>query len=150
MAITVKKNAPGDRANTGMPKSVPPVTYKNPSPNAKDFAPRYGTNLDPSPSSLTPGHKSTDGTSLADDMKRAQDDGEGVLDAIIKGGAHSIDMGPHGDLSWQTRSYDPNANVPTHDAMRSRAAGDGSPGGTIPSKCGFQEFDPKSIRKPGQ
>lgn len=138
MAVQVK--AKGNGPNTGMPRNVAPTKYVNPTVDEKRPVRTYGNNHDATPSSLSPGHKSTDGTSLADDLKRGQDDGEGVLDSIIKGGVHT-------DLSWQTREID-DKNVATHPAMKPANSG-GAPSGVVPAKLGQQAFDPNSVRKPG-
>ncbi len=84
---------------------------------------------------------------LARNLRESADDGEGVLDQIVRGGAHSVDMGPHPDVNWQTRTLPPK-NVPTHPAMRPANAG-GAPAGQVPSKLGESAFNPTSVRKPG-
>lgn len=130
----------------GRNKTPPPVNPAAPSPDmVREKAwggTNYGANQYPDKAYADPGETVTAGLKV----NAPQDE---VLDAIIAGGAHSVDMGPHADVNWQTRAYDPNDNVPVHSAMEKRGADSGSPGGTVPKKTGFTEFNPNNVRKPG-
>jgi hypothetical protein len=145
-------DAPGDAAATGMPKSVAPDVIS--APRAAKSG--YGMNSYAGPSSLTPMDDSNKGVSLlAANMKEAGERGsDPVLDAIVKAGTAAMDvtltgdavMAADGAAGTQIRKIAA-GNVPDAHGMKSRQAGDGSPGGTIPSKIGASSAQP--IRKPG-
>jgi hypothetical protein len=150
MAIIVKKAAKGDAPATGMPKTPAPTRQAPPdavmeirNPTAQS----YGENGPKNNQSRTNPGQIVE-SDLARNLRESTDDGESVLDQIIKGGAHSVDMGPHPDVNWQTRTLPPD-NVPVHSAMRPANTG-GAPAGQVPSKLGESVFNPNSIRKPGQ
>lgn len=150
MAYQVKKPAAGDVANTGMPKTPAPTRQAPPdavSEVRNPTAQSYGENGPKNNASRTnPGEVVE--SDLARNLRESSDDGEDVLGQIIRGGAHSVDMGPHPDVDWQTRRIDP-GNVSNHPAMGDANAG-GAPSGKVPPKLGYQEFDPASVRKPGE
>jgi hypothetical protein len=73
-----------------------------------------------------------------------------VLSALIDGGVGALDK----DDNWQTRGLDDEGDKnlkasPVHPAMAKRGVDSGSPGGTVPAKTGFVEFNPANVRKPG-
>ena len=148
---TVDVPPKGDnQAKTGMPVTPAPTRSAAPDLISRIRDPQggaaYGQNSSVgNPSVIDPGQQLL--SPLAHNLKESADDGESVLDQIIKGGAHSVDMGPHPDVNWQTRTLPPD-NVPTHPAMRPANAG-GAPAGQVPSKLGESVFDPNSVRKPG-
>jgi hypothetical protein len=142
MAISVKKAAAGNAPATGMPKTPAPTrqappdavtTIRNPT------AQNYGENGPLHNASRTNPGEIVE-SDLARNLRESANDGEGVLDTIIKQGVHT-------DLSWQTRDIAAK-NVPTHPAMHSANAG-GAPARQVPSKLGESVFDPNSVCKPG-
>jgi hypothetical protein len=124
-------------------KSPTAGAVKTPAPSA--MQPRsggqgYGEASYNGPSSLPPGQGGPQST-LAKNLKDSVTDP--LLDRIIsKGTAKSGDAV---DLqSPQTRTVSDHGYPAAH-GHRSRTAGDGSPGGTVPSKTGYQDATP--IRK---
>jgi len=126
--------AKGDKADTGTPVTVAPTKKWAPSTDVKLFSPNYGTNNDPSPSSVEGARTSP----LADELKRvnAEADGGDELQRIIEQGTARNSMV---DLaSPQTRSVpDDLRNV--HPAMKRQTTpskvGDVVVG-TLPATCG--------------
>lgn len=140
MAITVKRAAVGDAADTGTPRTPSPKFVAGPVLREKDPGGELGQNHYVGPSSAPVDAQPQ--SPMAKSLAAAQDDGDSVLSAIQKGGVRALGN------DWQTRPVDPNANVPVHPAMQKRAANSGSPGSTIPSKIGAPTAVPMA-RKPG-
>jgi hypothetical protein len=127
MAIKVQEAAKGNAPNTGAPG-------RTPAPDAIS-APRsgsgqgYGANGPVgNASSVAPGKRVV--STLAQNLEQSSDDGESVLQTVIAKGARMDDK------NFQTRVIDPNQGCPPSYGMKLRTSGDGSPGGTIPSKIG--------------
>ncbi len=91
-----------------------------------------------------PGHASE--SPLASNLRQSQADSEDVLSKVIEGGitGKREDHTPS-DLDWQRRKVD-DTSYPASHGMKSRQAGDGSPGGTIPPTTGYRPSAP--VRKP--
>lgn len=102
----------------------------------------YGANANSFASSIEPGTQVTQKGINIDPP-----DGDDALALIQQHGAALGGKDPA--ESWQTRAYDPNNNVPVHSSMEKRDPDSGSPGGTVPKKTGFTEFNPANVRKPG-
>lgn len=95
------------------------------------------------PSSVNPGER----TAPATVNPNAPTDQ--VLDGLIRGGVRALDT----QDGWQTRRLDDEGDKnlgtsPVHPAHAKRGIDSGSPGGKIPARTGFVEFDPNSVRKP--
>lgn len=79
----------------------------------------YGTAQGDNPSSLTPGQALV--SPMADELKRASDDGEGALDTVIRDGTKT-----DATVTSQLRNI-AKGNVPDHPAMRSPNKTGGGP-----------------------
>ena len=125
-------------------KSPTAGSVKTPAPSAqaRTGGVGYGESSYSGPSSLPPGASGKAQTTLGKNMADSRQDP--LLDSIIaKGTAKSgVDLAG----SPQTRSVSNHGLPPAH-GHRHRSADDSSPGGTVPSKVGFQNAQP--IRKPG-
>lgn len=113
---SVKTPAPGNAANTGAPGPTPAPTVKE-----KTFGrTNYGANAFDGPSSITPGKSVT--SPLADDLRRASNDGEFVLDTVIARGTRMDSP------DFQMRSISDAGYPPAH-GMKNPTA----PGITVPN-----------------
>jgi hypothetical protein len=144
MAFNSTKPAAGNRGPaTGMPRNVAP-TRQAPPDAVSDIrhpsAQSYGENGPQNNASRTNPGEIVE-SDLARNLRQSSDDGQSVLDSIIKGGTHSVDMGPHRDLAPQTRDLAP-GNVPIAHGMRSRS----NEGDRVPDRCGVPVSAP--VRKP--
>lgn len=123
--------ARGDKADTGTPVTVAPVKKWAPSTNVKQFAPGYGTNLDPSPSSVEGARTS----GLADELRRvaANSDAGDLLGKIIERGCRmnsDTDDGQRlSDIGEKASPVHPNMKAPNSS-------------GTVPTKLGASAAPP--------
>ena len=141
--MSVQAKAKGNAAPTGMPRNVPPDSISSPrAPSGAGYGEAGGVN---NPSSVAPGKTvvSRLGANIGSLPGGTVDD-DGVLEKILSHPRGALDEG-EGD--WQTRKIDPTPQVAPAHGMKSRQAGDGSPGGTIPNKIGASSAQP--ARKPG-
>lgn len=138
--IPAKGDAPPGTGNLTPPPTKP---YVNPNLRAREFAPAYGTNQYGGPSSVPEGHKTS--SPLADELKRvnAMGDGDDFLQHVIEQGtARNVDD----HMSPQTRKVD-DTPYPAAFGHRSRTADAGSPGGTVPTRCGAPVNDDSAARR---
>ncbi len=139
--------AKGDKADTGTPVTLPPTKKWAPSTNVKQFVPGYGTNLDPSPSSV----EGTQTSSLADELRSVNAKGDGgdhLADIIEHGTARNSSLDLGGAAGSQTRDVpDDLRNV--HPNMK-RQTTPSKVGDVVvdqlPSTCGSSAAQP--VRKP--
>lgn len=104
----------------------------------------YGLNGPQNRSWCAPGHAVE--SPLATNLRESQTDSEDVLSKVIAGGVAGRDDNiPADGVDWQRRKIDDTAYPPAH-GMASRGIASGSPGGTIPKKCGWNPGAP--VRQP--
>jgi hypothetical protein len=133
--VTVPARGDAPQRKPG-PTPAPTKTYVNPVVVERSAPSGYGVK-DLGPSSIEPGTKRT--SPLADELKRmgAQGDGGDALQDVIEQGVRT-----HAGAD-QTRKVDP-TQYPTTYGLEKRGPDSGSPGGTVPSKCGESAApDPK-------
>ena len=147
MAKQVKTTAPGAGPETKLgPTPAPVRPYKSPNlAQLRVFDPNYGTNSDPSASSVPPGRKNN--SPLADELKRVNAKGDGgdhLQDVIEHGTSRNLSV----DLqSPQTRTVSSKMLAPGH-GMKRQTAQSSKPGdvvvGSLPAMCGASAApDPK-------
>lgn len=134
MVRRVTTKAAGNRADTGTPETPAPVrTYVNPNLHVREFKPGYGTNNDDGPASVPEGHART--SPLADELKRASDDGEHALDKLISAGLHDDSRAGIPDINAEQRSVSAVEYPAAHGARRQQEP-DARKWGALPESLG--------------
>jgi hypothetical protein len=135
MAIQIQKKAAGDKAATGMPKTVAPVRRPAPDEVTAIRAPThpgYGMNGDTNRSSTSPGELVQ--SPLAQNLEDSADS-ENLLNQIRHGGNAELQ-------SPQTRTV----SAEPYPTAHGHHAPNASPSGTVPAKFGASASAP--ARKP--